>query len=122
MKVINQLAKKLSIARGITLASFMLLVLVIIIDGLWNGTHLFILAVSLAPLIIFIPSLKSQSHKGLALLCFVILMYFTVTVVNLFAPEPSPFDWVKLLLQVVIFIAAMLFSRWSQYSQYQDIN
>jgi uncharacterized membrane protein len=56
------------------------------------------------------------------MLCFVTLLYFIVTVNNLFSPNANVFDWVELVLLVVMFSAAMMFSRWKQYSLYQDDN
>ena len=43
-----------------------------------------------------------------------------VTVSNLFAPNANLLDAVELVLLVILFGAAMMFSRWKQYSLYQE--
>jgi uncharacterized membrane protein len=72
------------------------------------------------PLLILLPGLYVERYKTISMLCFVTLLYFIVTVNNLFSPDANVFDWVELVLLVVMFSAAMMFSRWKQYSLYQD--
>jgi uncharacterized membrane protein len=72
------------------------------------------------PLLILLPGLYVERYKTISMLCFVTLLYFIVTVNNLFSPNANVFDWVELVLLVVMFSAAMMFSRWKQYSLYQD--
>lgn len=74
------------------------------------------------PLLILLPGLYVERYKTISMLCFVTLLYFIVTVNNLFSPDANVFDWVELVLLVVMFSAAMMFSRWKQYSLYQDDN
>lgn len=119
MKTIANLPQKLSRARQLSIGSYCAFLVVLVTAGLLDGQPLSLLIFTLVPLLIFIPTLISENYKGLSLLCFVILMYFMVTVVNLFGPDNSPLDFVELLLEVIMFNAAMMFSRWKQYSLYQ---
>ena len=72
------------------------------------------------PLLILVPGLYVERYKTISMLCFVTLLYFVVTVSNLFAADANAFDVAELVLLVVLFNAAMMFSRWKQYSLYQD--
>lgn len=121
MKTIHKLAQKHYWAKRVTLASYVSLLAVLTLDGVINGQPLSLLLFTLIPLLIFIPVLRKESYKGLSLLCFVLLMYFMVTVVNLFSPDRSILDIAELCLEVTLFNSAMLYSRWQQYSLYQDV-
>ena len=72
------------------------------------------------PLAILLPGLYAERYKTISMLCFVTLLYFIVAVTNLFAPTASLLDVAELVLLVVLFPAAMMFSRWKQYSLYQE--
>ncbi|MGV6807662.1 MAG: DUF2069 domain-containing protein [bacterium] len=119
MKIIANLSVKLNRARVVTRISYALMVLNTLVDGLVGASPWFIIVFSLFPLLLFMRTFKTESYKGLSLLCFVILMYFMVTVVYLFSPAADAFDWIALVLECVLFCSAMMFSRWKQYSLYQ---
>jgi len=119
-KIIPQLNKKLSAARRLTWATYLLLLLVLLVNGIVSATPASLMVFTLVPLLIFLPGLRRERYKTLSLLCFVTLMYFMVTVTNLFAPSASWLDAIELVLIVVLFGAAMMFSRWKQYSLYQE--
>ena len=70
------------------------------------------------PLLIFIPGLMQQRFRTYSWICFVILVYFTWSVVNTMSPLVRWQDVVVVVLTVVIFISAMMISRWMQYWQY----
>lgn len=120
IKIIPNLYQKLSVARKVTWAAYVLLAMVLLANGLLGDTPNSLLVFTMVPLLIFIPGLRSEHYKALSLLCFVTLMYFMVTVSNLFSPKANWLDWLELLLLVVLFCATMMFSRWKQYSLYQD--
>ena len=125
MKHITNLYQKLNTARLVTRASFVLLILALIANSLYTTQSLeltgslTLLVITLLPLLIFIPGIIREHYKSLSMLCFVTLLYFLVAVTNLFSPTRSSFDIVETVLIVVLFNAAMLFSRWKQYSLYQ---
>jgi uncharacterized membrane protein len=120
MKVIPNLGKKLRVARQLTWGSFVLLLLVLLFNGLLSSTPLSLMVFTFVPLLILVPGLYSERYKTISMLCFVTLLYFIVTVTNLFAPTANMFDVAELVLLVILFSAAMMFSRWKQYSLYQD--
>ena len=120
MKHIQKLDSKLALSRRVTHASYALMLLLLIGNGFVSATPWVIILFSLLPLLIFLYPLRKESYKGLSLLCFVVLMYFMVTVVNLFSPLVNWIHWLQLLTECTLFISAMLFSRWKQYSLYQN--
>ncbi len=119
MKIIANLPRKLALARTVTRYSYGTLLAVLALGSLVGKQPLSLLLFTLAPLLIFVPVLLKESYKGLSMLCFVTLMYFMVTVTNLFGPDKTPLDMIELLSEIVLFNSAMLFSRWKQYSLYQ---
>jgi uncharacterized membrane protein len=120
MKVIPNLGKKLRIGRQLTWGSLILFLLVLLLNGLQSTLSWKLMIFTFIPLLILLPGLYVERYKTISMLCFVTLLYFIVTVNNLFSPDANVFDWVELVLLVVMFSAAMMFSRWKQYSLYQD--
>ncbi|MFT7300756.1 MAG: putative membrane protein [Porticoccus sp.] len=119
-KVIPHLRKKLRIGRWITWSSFLLLLLVLLLNGVVSKMPVSLMVFTFVPLLILVPGLYVERYKTISMLCFVTLLYFVVTVSNLFAADSNAFDVAELVLLVVLFNAAMMFSRWKQYSFYQD--
>jgi uncharacterized membrane protein len=120
MKVIPNLGKKLRIGRQLTWGSLILFLLVLLLNGLLSSTPLSLMIFTFLPLLILLPGLYIERYKTISMLCFVTLLYFIVTVTNLFAPTANLLDVAELVLLVILFSAAMMFSRWKQYSLYQD--
>jgi len=120
MKVIPNLGKKLRIGRQLTWGSLILLLLVLLLNGLMSSTPLSLMIFTFIPLLILLPGLYIERYKTISMLCFVTLLYFIVTVTNLFAPDANILDAAELVLLVILFSSAMMFSRWKQYSLYQD--
>jgi uncharacterized membrane protein len=118
--VIPNLGKKLRIGRQLTWGSLILFLLVLLLNGLQSTLSWKLMIFTFIPLLILLPGLYVERYKTISMLCFVTLLYFIVTVNNLFSPDANVFDWVELVLLVVMFSAAMMFSRWKQYSLYQD--
>lgn len=65
-------------------------------------------------LIIFLPGMLSNHARSYDWLCFVILIHFTVAVTNVMSPSGAWNDWLQLMLSVVLFISAMMASRWQK--------
>jgi uncharacterized membrane protein len=59
-----------------------------------------------------------QRFRTYSWICFVILLYFTWSVVNAMSPFVRWQDILVVALSVIIFISAMMISRWMQYWQY----
>ena len=68
--------------------------------------------VVLLPLLIFLPGLWRGGVRTHVWLCFVVLIYFAAAVTQLFLPQSTALDTIRLLLTVAIFVFALLFIRW----------
>jgi len=120
MKVIPNLGKKLRIGRKLTWGSLLLFMLVLLVNAVVSSMPLSLTIFTFIPLAILLPGLYAERYKTISMLCFVTLLYFIVAVTNLFAPTSSLLDVAEMVLLVVLFPAAMMFSRWKQYSLYQE--
>lgn len=120
MKVIPNLGKKLRIGRQLTWGCLLLFLLVLLVNAVVSSMPLSLTIFTFIPLAILLPGLYAERYKTISMLCFVTLLYFIVAVTNLFAPTASLLDVAELVLLVVLFPAAMMFSRWKQYSLYQE--
>ncbi len=74
--------------------------------------------VQTVPLIIFVPGMIKRHYKTFSWLCFATLLYFTAYVVEVGAPNSTLSDAIALALSVILFIAAMMTSRWLQHGNY----
>lgn len=114
-----RLYRKLSIARALTLASYVALLLLFTSTNIIQpegGITLWLL--QCVPLLILAPGLMQQRYRTYSWLCFVILLYFTWSVTNVMSPLALWRDWLVVILSVILFISAMLASRWLQHWQY----
>lgn len=114
-----RLYRKLSVARAIALASYIALLLLFTVTNIIQpegGVALWLL--QCMPLLILAPGLIQQRYRSYSWLCFVILLYFTWSVTNVMSPLSFWRDWLVVILSVILFIAAMLASRWQQHWQY----
>ena len=66
-------------------------------------------------LLIFIPGIWQHKHRTYNWLCFVILLHFTVAVTNVMSPAGDRLDILQLIFSSVLFVSAMMTSRWLQY-------
>lgn len=94
MKVIPNLGKKLRIGRQLTWGSLILFLLVLLLNGLQSTLSWKLMIFTFIPLLILLPGLYVERYKTISMLCFVTLLYFIVTVNNLFSPNANVFDWV----------------------------
>lgn len=114
-----RLYRKLSMARALTLASYVALLLLFTSTNIIQpegGITLWLL--QCVPLLILAPGLMQQRYRTYSWLCFVILLYFTWSVTNVMSPLALWRDWLVVILSVILFISAMLASRWLQHWQY----
>lgn len=109
------LHRKLCTARALVWASYIgLLVLftgLFLLDpiGRWS-----LWLVQVLPLAIFLPGLWRGGHRAYSWLCFVVLIYFIGSVTDAFSPLAQWHDYLVLALSVLLFVSAMLASRWRQ--------
>ena len=111
--------RKLRVARTLFLICYAALLLLFCLLNIFSADGSFKLwLVQCVPLLIFIPGLVQQRYRTYSWICFVILPYFTWSVVNVMSPLIRWHDIAVLVLSVIIFITAMMASRWLQYWQY----
>jgi uncharacterized membrane protein len=66
-------------------------------------------------LLIFVPGMWQHKHRTYNWMCFVILLHFTVAVTHVMSPLIDMFDILQLIFSSVLFLSAMMTSRWLQY-------
>ncbi|MCB1615270.1 MAG: DUF2069 domain-containing protein [Pseudomonadales bacterium] len=71
-------------------------------------------AFQVIPLLLFLPGMLKKNWRTYIWLCFILLLYFLVSVLNIFSPTVLITDYVELALICSLFITAMLFCRWRQ--------
>ena len=106
-------------ARSVALVSFAAVVLLLSLQTFGIArlqllTRAVLWVVWVLPLLLFLPGLLRGAWKSYLWLCFMILVYFTITVSKLFDPRRTPADWLELVAIVVLFVSAMMFARWRQ--------
>src|SRR5690554_2381558 len=67
------------------------------------------------PLLLFVPGLLKHYYRTYSWLCFVLLFYFTAFTVDAMSPLRDWADYLGVSLSVIMFISAMLASRWRQH-------
>lgn len=102
------------VARVATRLSYSILLTALLVGGIKSGTAPALVIIAAAPLALFAPGMLRDNARTLVLLCFVALFYFTVIVANLFEPDRTFYDAIAVVAVCVLFIAAMLLSRWVQ--------
>lgn len=73
--------------------------------------------VKIFPLLIFIPGFIKRKYRTYSWLCFAILPYF-IWITPLVMGRGNWGDWSMTILVVVMFISAMMTSRWMQQESY----
>jgi len=114
-----KLDTKSLIARNITLACYVLLILMMIITSLPSmlpeGTSPWIaLVIKLVPLLIIMPGLLLDQLRAFIWLCFIVLFYFTQSVVETFLSKGANIDYLITFLTVTQFLSAMFYIKWAR--------
>lgn len=110
--------RNLRLAKITAWVAYLGLILSLLCDGLVAGTRPLLLLIAIIPLLIFLPGLYREDHRSLVMLCFVSLLYFTVIVANLYEPDKTLFSISALVAVILLFITAMMYSRWLRAKQY----
>ncbi|MFT5716858.1 MAG: putative membrane protein [Oleiphilaceae bacterium] len=115
----SPLDTKSIIARNITLACYVLLILMMIITSLPSmlpeGTSPWIaLLIKLIPLLIILPGLLLDQLRAFIWLCFIVLFYFTQSVVETFLSKGANIDYLITFLTVTQFLSAMFYIKWAR--------
>lgn len=109
----------LAVGRG---CSFVLYGLMILGLCAWQlirpaGPLYVIWLIQLLPLLIFLPGMLRDSSRAYIGLCFVLLLYFIKSVEGVFSTARTWIDFWLLSGSVILFISAMMTSRWLQQAQ-----
>ncbi|MDF1642883.1 MAG: DUF2069 domain-containing protein [Pseudomonadales bacterium] len=78
-----------------------------------SGTYPWpMLAIKLIPLLMFMPGLIQGSGRTHAWLCFVVLVYFTLGILELFSLTSKLEGALITLFSTILFISSTLYIRW----------
>ncbi|MBV1915386.1 MAG: DUF2069 domain-containing protein [Pseudomonadales bacterium] len=110
------------VCKSISAISYVLLVATLIsfsFIGLEpkNPAHWATLAIKVLPLMIFIPGLIQGSERSHAWLCFVVLVYFTLGILELFGLTNRLEGMLITLFSTLLFISSTLYIRWNKSEQ-----
>ncbi|MEN0036812.1 MAG: DUF2069 domain-containing protein [Cellvibrio sp.] len=112
------LHKKLRLGQLVCNLSYVSLLVVFTLNYFINdNVKLVTWIVSMFPLLIFIPGLLKPKHRTYSWMCFVLLMYFLFLIPLLMSNWHWGY-WLMTSLVTLLFIAAMMTSRWLQYWNY----
>lgn len=106
-------------AHRATLAGHVLLLIVLSlrvfgIAALSAPARGFLWVIVCVPLLVILPGLLRGSWRSSIWLCFVLLVYFMVTVAGLASVSNTIGEWLQLVLICLVFTSAMLYARWRQ--------
>ncbi len=110
---------KNTVARQITWLSYVLMLLMMIVTSLpgnipEGSSAGLILVIKLFPLLIILPGLAKDTLRAYIWLCFIILFYFTQSVVESFLSLAANVDLFITFLTVILFLSAMLYIKWER--------
>lgn len=115
----NKRPTKNIIALHLTWACYVVMLLMMIVTSLpayipEGSSVTFILLVKLIPLLIIFPGLAKDQLRAHIWLCFIILFYFTQSVVETFLSSAALTDLFITALTVVVFLASMFYIKWER--------
>jgi uncharacterized membrane protein len=119
------IAKKLTITRWVSIASYAGIIILLALKSFYLApeqasltTRFAVFLFSSVPLLIFIPGMLQDTHRSYTWICFVVLGYFIYAVTALAIPEQaSLIDWIYCFLTVILFSFAMMFVRYKKYQE-----
>ncbi len=119
MNITTQRPTKNIVALHLTWTSYVLMLLMMIITSLpaaipEGSSVVIILLVKLIPLLIILPGLVKDTLRSHIWLCFIILFYFTQSVVETFLSSAANTDIFITALTVVLFLASMFYIKWER--------
>ena len=117
------LTPRVKISRAVSLISFialaaLLLVWNLVFADLHGARTWVVVSIQLIPLLLVAPGMISGSPRAHAWLCFIVNLYFIQGVLAAINPARMVFGWVEAIISLILFIAALLYTRWGyQYSR-----
>lgn len=112
----HELANKAHISKTLTLFFIASMLVLFISHQILNIHDINWTALTLQslPLVLLLPSLIGNHYRAYSWLCFIMLLYFIFAVMNALISTADTVDYLFLVLTVLIFITAMMASRWLQ--------
>jgi uncharacterized membrane protein len=105
---------KLKLLKHLVRLSYASLIAVLAAN-LWHYNQpTVIYLIVLFPLVMFAPGIWLDNQRTLIWMGFVLLLYFAGAVFGISKPEPLILDYAELILTVVLFCSAMLYTRTRQ--------
>ena len=121
VKFIPNLAQKKKIGLWFHWLNYAaLLGLFVWINFVLDGGSLNLWMVQTVPVLLPLAGMIMLNHRAFSWFCFIILFYFTISVVNVGMPAEmvKAHDYVELGLSITLFVSSMMCSRWIQYWNY----
>jgi uncharacterized membrane protein len=114
---LDWLAPRMSASRTVSLVSFIALAVLLTVNTLFfadlHGARTWVvLAILLVPLALLAPGMILGNARAHAWACFVVNLYFIQGVLAAIDPARSLFGWLEAGLSLVLFCAALLYTRW----------
>lgn len=107
--------KNINRLLGIFYCAYIGLLIIITLDTLIfvDNTHKFWPAwlLQVVPLLMLLPGILVKRYRSYSWVCFLMLLYFSSFVVQVFTDYTQWIDWLGLALSIIIFISAMIASR-----------
>ncbi|MFT6311327.1 MAG: putative membrane protein [Porticoccus sp.] len=73
------------------------------------------------PMLPFLPGLIKKNHRHYVGLCYITIVYFMSSGGNLFNQNVHIYDWLTVVLCVLIYISGLLAARWQKQVDAQQI-
>jgi len=117
------LKPRVKISRAVSLISFAALAVLLLV---WNlafadlhGARAWVVvSIQLIPLLLVAPGMLTGSPRAHAWLCFIVNLYFIQGVLAAINPARMVFGWLEAIISLVLFVAALLYTRWAyQYAR-----
>ncbi|MCY1284357.1 hypothetical protein D9M68_265020 [compost metagenome] len=111
------LAPRMTASRVVSLVSFLALAALLAVNTLFfadlHGARTWVvLAILLVPLALLAPGMIMGNARAHAWACFVVNLYFIQGVLAAIDPARSLFGWLEAGLSLLLFCAALLYTRW----------
>jgi uncharacterized membrane protein len=111
------LTPRMTASRVVSLVSFIALAVLLTVNTLFfadlHGARTWVvLAILLVPLALLAPGMILGNARAHAWACFVVNLYFIQGVLAAIDPARSLFGWLEAGLSLLLFCAALLYTRW----------
>ncbi len=125
LKPIKYLHTKLKYGNRVTLALIALMLSFFAITKWFSenaslSSAIIIWFIQSIPFLLILPGIFKHYYRSYSWLCFLLLFYFVFAIERCFLSTASVKEYVFVTLTIVLFIAAMMTSRWQQRALYQN--